>query len=536
MMRNDSRTSAGGDTAEHGALPDNLEILLLEDNVLDAELTCATLELGDAGCRIERVEDKPSFEAALARKCFDLILADYSLPSFDGVTALEIAKVLCPDTPFIFVSGALGEELAIETLKRGATDYVLKHRLERLRPSVLRALREQEDKQQRLVAEGRLRELAAENARLYEQARLANRSKDEFIAMISHELRTPMTSILGWTRLLKMGGLSDEEFSAAVEAVERSASVQARLIDDLLDVSRISTGKMTLELETVALQEVVNGTIDALRIPAAEKSVSVITPLRDEPVVVRGDRNRLQQVVSNLVQNAIKFTPDGGRVDVAVAASDDTAEIRVSDTGKGIRAELIDQIFEPFRQDESGLRKGGLGLGLSIVRYIVERHGGTIAAESPGEGLGATFHVKLPLVTDETSVSEEHREAGEMPDLTGVAILLVEDNDATRSFVSTVLLRCGAEVTAADSVPSAMDVLEARQWDLIITDIAMPGADGYVLLAHIRSTLADPPPVAALTAFGSVDDKRRMHEAGFVRHMLKPIDPLTFARTVAALV
>src|SRR5581483_1900655 len=431
-------------------LPPDLAILLLEDNLLDAELTCASLGV-DGGCRIERVEDQPSFEKALEEHLFDLILADYSLPSFDGITALDIAQRLRPDTPFIFVSGALGEELAIETLKRGATDYVLKHRLERLRPSVLRALREKEEHRQRQLAEEKLRRLAEDNARLYEQARRASLAKDEFIAMISHELRTPMTSILGWTRLLRVGGLSQEESVTALEAVERSATVQARLIDDLLPISRISTGKLELNLEDVDLAGVVATTVEALRIPAAEKQITLQaeTAVR---CIVRGDRNRLQQVVSNLVQNAIKFTPDGGRINVELEVVDGRAELRVRDNGKGIRPESLDQIFEAFRQERgSPETSGGLGLGLSIVRHIIERHGGTVSAQSDGLDRGATFRVALPLL-DATRERAASTKGSQMPDMTSRAILVVEDDCEARTLIATILKRCGANVLTAESV------------------------------------------------------------------------------------
>lgn len=529
--------SPAGVEVRPGALPERLDILLLEDNALDAELTCATLALDDLDCRFRRVEDRESFEKALEQHCFDLILADYSLPSFDGISALEIARATCPDTPFIFVSGALGEELAIETLKRGATDYVLKHRLERLRPSVLRALQEKEERRQRQLAELRLRELAAENARLYEEARKANLAKDEFIAMVSHELRTPMTSIVGWARMLKMGGLTEEETQAALDAVERSAAVQARLVDDLLDMSRISTGKLNLELEKIELSEVVTAAVDALRIPAAEKSIAIGLDIRDAPLFVHGDRNRLQQVVSNLLHNAVKFTPGNGAVDVSLVREETGAAIYVRDTGRGIRPELLAKIFEPFQQDENsgGEPRSGLGLGLSIVRHIVTRHGGSIHAESDGVGRGATFRIKLPLLLG-VSGGPVRSTSMAMPDLSECRILLVEDDEGARSLMATVLQRCGASVVPVRSVADAIDALPLRTWDVIVSDIAMPVSDGYALMRHVQESMVSPPPVAAVTAFGSAEDVLRIRRAGFQRHMVKPIDPLVFAHTIASMV
>jgi signal transduction histidine kinase len=532
-----TRDSANDGTEQ---LPADLAILLLEDNVLDAELTCASLGL-EGDCRIERVEDQQSFETALLQQHFDLILADYSLPSFDGITALDIAQRLRPDTPFIFVSGALGEELAIETLKRGATDYVLKHRLERLRPSVLRALREKEERRQRQLAEDKLRQMAEDNARLYEQARRASLAKDEFIAMISHELRTPMTSILGWTRLLKIGDLSEEEAATALDAVERSATMQARLIDDLLDISRISTGKLELTLEKLDLADVVAATMEALRLPATEKNISLVAQVEAKGYLVRGDRNRLQQVVSNLVHNAVKFTPKGGLVSVGLAREDGKAALRVRDNGKGIRPEALEQIFDAFRQesDATAEAKAGLGLGLSIVRHIVERHGGTVSAASDGPGRGSTFCVLLPLL-DEAADSEGARKTpavDQMPDLHARTILIVEDDFETRRLLATVLERCGAAVHTTDSVAGAVAALKGERWDAIVSDISMPVADGYSLMSHVRESFPNgsAPLVLAVTAFGAPEDRRRIREAGFARHFVKPIDPVLFARSVASL-
>jgi signal transduction histidine kinase len=514
-----------------------LSILLLEDDVLDAELTCASLGFEEGECSTTRVDNRIDFENAVKTHSFDVVLADYSLPSFDGISALKIAQTYCPDTPFIFVSGALGEELAIETLKQGATDYVLKHRLERLRPSVLRALREKEARFQKQRAETRLRELADENARLYDEARRANVAKDEFIAMISHELRTPMTSILGWTRMLKLGDLGEDDFRSALNAVERSATVQAQLIEDLLDVSRITTGKLTLNFETLDLVDVVTAAADGIRVAADEKKIEIVRSAANERFLVRGDRNRLQQVVANLLQNAVKFTAEGGRIEIVLDREDGLANLFVRDNGIGIRPEFLRYLFEPFRQDdESKGTKAGLGLGLSIVRHIIERHGGTVAARSEGEGLGATFELRVPLLTsrERKDMPIEEITKTAMPDLTGTRVLLVEDDDETRRLLTTILTRCHATFTAAASVADAAPLISAERWDVIVSDIAMPEQDGYALISMVKEMLGDhAPPVMALTAFGAPEDRRRIANAGFARHLMKPIDPFIFARTIA---
>jgi signal transduction histidine kinase len=520
--------------AEAETVQRRLSVLLLEDNVLDAELTCASLGFDEGECATTRVDNSADFERAVSTCKYDVILADYSLPSFDGISALHIAQRYCPETPFIFVSGALGEELAIETLKQGATDYVLKHRLDRLRPAVLRALRERDARLEKQRAELRLRELAAENARLYEESKKANVAKDEFIAMISHELRTPMTAILGWTRMLKLGDLAPEDFQAALNAVERSATVQAQLIEDLLDVSRIATGKLTLQYESVDLADVANAAADAIRVAADQKQIEIVRDATGAPLIVRGDRNRLQQVVVNLLQNAVKFTPEGGHVRMSLARDDGAVRLSVTDDGIGIRPEFLRHLFEPFRQDESSTNgRIGLGLGLSIVRHIVERHGGAVIARSEGEGRGATFEVTLPLLVSGTRAVDSDEPEVTMPDLTGARVLLVEDDAEARGLITMIVSRCNATVRAAASVDEALEILPAMQWDLIVSDIAMPGRSGYDLIAEIQRLMgSEAPPVVALTAFGSPDDRRRIEAAGFIRHMIKPIDPFIFAQTI----
>jgi len=391
-----------------------VRIVLLEDNPLDAELVLDALAGLQRPIHAERVDTRTAFVASLERGP-DLILADYSLPQFNGLEALEIARVTSSDVPFIFVSGALGEERAIDSLQRGATDYVLKHRLERLPAAAARALRAVAAERERRAAERARVASERERERLYAElentnAQLvaANRAKDEFLALISHDLRTPMTAILGWLSLLENTDDAGDR-QEAIEMIRSSARLQAKLIDDLLDASRIATGKLRLVRSDVDVRRIVESAIAASRPSATEKGVRVQVEM-DETASAYADANRLQQALLNLVSNAIKFTPTGGSVRVAVMAHARSIVIRVTDSGVGIPAALLPNIFDRFAQRVAG-HEGGLGLGLAIVKHILELHGGSISASSDGEGKGATFEFELPR--------EENHERGTETNLAG---------------------------------------------------------------------------------------------------------------------
>ncbi|HSN68300.1 MAG TPA: ATP-binding protein, partial [Thermoanaerobaculia bacterium] len=388
--------------------------------------------------------------------------------------------------------------------------------------------------------------LALDNARLYQDAELANRSKDEFLATLSHELRTPMTSILGWSRLLEMDAVDDPNLVAeAATSIRKSAETQAQLIDDLLDVSRIVAGKMRVNIETVSLGTVVEAAIDTVGAAAEARGIQIVTDI-DPAVTVRGDAARLQQIVWNLFSNAVKFTPRGGTVMARVDRNGSDARIAVTDTGEGIPAEFLPHMFERFRQLESGSRRsqGGLGLGLSIVRHLVELHGGTISASSAGPGKGATFTILLPVAAafdgaDTTrTVSRAARKAAldSMPDLSYASLLLVEDDPESRRVIATILRAAGAEVRQAASVAEARRELELRRPDLVVSDIAMPDEDGYDMIKDLRTRYrADPIPTIALTAFGQPEERERILAAGFDRYLMKPVDPLALTVAVASI-
>ncbi len=525
-----------------------LMFLLLEDSLLDAELIQALIAEGGITCEIIQVKTGEEFENALLEKCFDLILSDYSLPGFDGIAALEIAQRICPHVPFIFVTATMGEEVAIETLKSGATDYVLKQRLERLLPSIQRALRENEERRARQYAENELQqrdrefhalvenipdiilrydknfrtiyvnpaitqatglapeyfldkipaeygcpesvylpwleemqllfaqkqrrvfefELCCANGTHYfdvkmvpelssngsvdtllavgrdittikqaeiklreqkEELEELNRIKDEFLAILSHELRSPLNAILGWSKIIRSRNVDAATLQKAIETIERNAKLQTQLIEDLLDVSRIIEGKLTLRHQQTNLVPVIEAAIATMDLAAQAKSIdfqfsiesnnsamsNAQNPASQDKFIVLGDSNRLQQIVWNLLSNAIKFTPNNGQVEVILEQVDEKnreqentlgkqtsqyAQITVRDTGVGIIKDFIPHVFDSFRQADGSITRkyGGLGLGLAIVRQLVELHGGTVAASSPGENQGATFVVKIPLL------------------------------------------------------------------------------------------------------------------------------------------
>jgi signal transduction histidine kinase/ActR/RegA family two-component response regulator len=394
--------------------------------------------------------------------------------------------------------------------------------------------------------------IAMDNARLYQAAEsarqaaeAANRAKDDFLATLSHELRTPLTAILGWARMLRTREFEASERLRAMEIIERNAASQAQLIEDLLDVSRIVTGKLQVTLRPIdTVGPIVQGVVDSFRPTAEARKIAlraVIDPLAGP---VAGDRERLQQIVWNLVSNAVKFTPAGGRVDIACEQSDGAVEIRVCDTGKGIPPDFLPHVFDRFRQADTSTTRvyGGLGLGLSIVRYLAEVHDGSASAESAGEGRGATFRVRLPIAG--SSIGARQSEPSRMsappaaPGTLGVErlrVLLVEDDEDTRTMLVIVLEEHGAVVLSAASASGAMQVLTDARPDIVICDIGLPGASGLDLIHMIRELPVERGggvPALALTAYASVSDRERALAAGFQEHLPKPIDPAAFIATV----
>jgi PAS domain S-box-containing protein len=392
--------------------------------------------------------------------------------------------------------------------------------------------------------------VALENASLYVAAREANRLKDEFLATLSHELRTPLNAILGYARMVRGGLMTGEKHDRAVETIERNAAALTRIVEDILDVSRIISGKLRLRVQQVDVGAVVGAAIDAV-LPAAEaKGVRLERVLEAPDVMVSGDPDRLQQVIWNLLSNAVKYTPRGGRVQVNLLRVNSHVEVIVSDTGAGIPAEFLPHVFERFRQADAGIRRerGGLGLGLAISKDLVELHGGTIEAASAGENHGATFRVKLPLmVVQATSPAGDPRvhpqaataPALRVPDLHGIRVLAVDDEEDARRLVAEVLELTGAQIETAASGQEALEMLAAGVPDVLLADIGMPRMDGFRLIREVRHH-ADPRirqiPAAALTAYARSEDRTLALQSGFQLHLAKPIEPAELMAAVAALV
>ena len=383
--------------------------------------------------------------------------------------------------------------------------------------------------------------VAIDGARAYEgeqraraAAEAANRAKDEFFAMLSHELRTPLGAILSWAHLLRSGRLDAAGTGRAVQTIDRNARLQAQLINDLLDVSRITAGKLELDLRVVDPASVVEAALSALR-PEADAAGLVVDAAIDHSLgALRADPDRLQQVMSNLLSNAIKFTPRGGRIEIRLERAGSAATIAVSDTGPGIAADLLPHVFERFRQGEGPAtrRHGGLGLGLTIVRHLVELHGGTVEVESPGELGGATFIVRLPLLPSEAAGGPEIQRLAPLPvgppRADGLHVLLVDDDANTLDSLRALFEHYGARVTAVPSAAEALRALESLRPDVLVSDIAMPDEDGYQLIARVRELDRERGgaiPAVALTAFAADDDRVRALVAGYDVHLSKPVDP-----------
>ena len=381
----------------------------------------------------------------------------------------------------------------------------------------------------REVAERRRAE--QERAELLVREREANRVKDEFLATLSHELRTPLNAILGWTKLLRANAVAPEAFDRALEKVERNAQVQTRLVEDLLEISRIASGKLRLEMREFDLVSLAKTAIDSIRPTAEARGVAIERRFAGSSIPTFGDPDRLQQVIWNLLSNAVKFTPASGTVTIAVRREAGVDEITVSDTGIGIDPAFIPSVFDTFRQaDASSTRShGGLGLGLSIVKHLVEMHGGEVVAESEGLNRGSTFRVRLPArAVRREQPAPPHIQSLPAGLLSGATVLVVDDDLDTRELLASALETAGARVRVAGSADEGLTQALDLPPDALVSDIAMPGTDGYALLQHMTAALGSRTPRVrvALTAFAAPDDREKAAAAGFHRHLAKPFDPL----------
>jgi signal transduction histidine kinase len=509
---------------------------------------------------------------------FAVLLLDVNMPDIDGLETANLVRrhKNGRHTPIIFITSYADEMQTARGYELGAVDYILSPVIAPVLRTKVRvfvdlyearvalALSNQEletrvtertgelqksnerlqaEIAERLRAEAEREALLAREKVLRAEAEELSRLKDEFLATMSHELRTPLNAIFGWITLLRTRRLDEATQERALETIERNARAQKRLIEDLLDVSRIVTGKVALELVTVDPRRVVEAALETMH-PAAQAKGLKIVPLVDIGAgTVRGDFARLQQIVCNLLSNAIKFTDTGGQVEVCLARRNGEVEISISDSGQGIKPEFLPLVFDRFRQEDGSIsrRHGGLGLGLAIVRHLVELHAGSVDAQSAGEGRGAKFIVRLPA-----------REANLLPRVTeapsngivsaamlmGVRLLVVDDDPGARELISGMLEGFGAHVSVAESGQAALSLLFAQRPDVLIADLGMPGMDGYALIEQVRAL--DPDfggltPAVAVTAYASPQDRLRALQAGYQNHVAKPVEAEELAIVIASL-
>ena len=446
-----------------------------------------------------------------------------------------------------------GEPLVVEYRLRRAADGAYRWHLQRavpergLRGALVGWIATATDIHDQKDAESRMSDLAARAEAARADAEAASRMKDEFLATVSHELRTPLNAIYGWTRMVRSGELDRRQAEKAMQTIERNTRAQIKLVEDLLDVSRIVAGKLTLELRTVAPGDVVRTAVDAMTPTARGKGVELVAVYDPTPCRVAADPNRLQQVVWNLVANAIKFTPPGGRIEVVVGSVEGCVEIEVNDSGAGIAPEFLPHVFDAFRQaDGSSTRlHGGLGLGLAIVKHIVELHHGSVDVSSEGSGRGARFVVKLPLGEAQAGVAPPaewpSRSSGafaRVRELRDVRVLVVDDDEDSRDMLTMVFERYGAAVERAASAAEAIAVIEQRRPHILLSDVGMPGEDGHALIRRVRAAERDSGlflPAIALTGYASAEDGARALDAGFQLHIPKPVDPAELLSLVSRL-
>jgi len=509
---------------------------------------------------------------------FAVILLDVNMPDIDG---LETANLIRRHkngrhTPIIFITSYADEMQTARGYELGAVDYILSPVIAPVLRTKVRvfvdlydaraalALSNQEletrvvertaelqksnerlhaEIAERLRAEAEREALLAREQVLRAEAEELSRLKDEFLATMSHELRTPLNAIFGWITLLRTRRLDEPTQERALETIERNARAQKRLIEDLLDVSRIVTGKVALELVTVDPRRVVEAALETMHPTAQAKGLKILPLLDTNAGTVRGDFARLQQVVCNLLSNAIKFTDSGGHIEVCLARRNDEVEISVTDSGQGIKPEFLPLVFDRFRQEDGSIsrRHGGLGLGLAIVRHLVELHAGSVDAQSDGEGEGARFVVRLPVREATLLPRPSETVAGVMVTpsmLMGVRLLVVDDDPGARELITGMLEGFGADVSVAENGRAALTSLLAQPPDVLVADLGMPEMDGFTLIEQVRALDPDfggRTPAVAVTAYASPQDRLRALQAGYQNHVAKPVEAEELAIVIASL-
>ena len=520
-------------------------VWIVEDSTLEAEMARRALA---RSFQVELFGDGPAMLERLATSGPPAVLVlDWKLPNMSGIEVLRFVRSSLDATllPILMLTVQGGKADIVEGLSSGANDYLTKPyddaellarvgSLYRLR-TLSDELRAQQTRQQELL------EQAREASRRAEQA---NGAKDDFLATVSHELRTPLNAIAGWVNLLRSKSLPAERLSDALDTIDRNVRAQTRLIDDLLDVSRITSGKLDLTLEPTDLSEVVNAAVKALRPTAEAKQIAIASDVMSGGAAILGDASRLQQVVWNLLANALKFTPSGGRVEVLLQPSEAGLELTIRDDGQGIAPEALPHIFDRFNQAQSSFTRshGGLGLGLAIVRHLVALHGGRVGAESAGRGLGSTFRVFVPPMAEPVAVTSlklaTWPPAPSVNALGGLRVLLVDDDDDGREVTALLLRYHGAEVDTVASAREALAALDRVVPDVLLSDIGMPDEDGLSLLRKVRARAGAGGggiPALALTAYARSEDRVHSLVAGFDGYVTKPVDPADLIGAVAKL-
>jgi signal transduction histidine kinase len=542
--------------------PEPVNVLVVDDT--PANLVALGAVLQPLGVHIVEARSGAEAIARASEESFAVALVDVQMPEMDG---FELARRLREtatgvELPIIFLTAIhLDEKYARKGYASGAADYMTKP----FDPEVLRArvkafvdLFQQRERLRQVQVGERTRErdqaleklaalLSSERA-ARRDAEVANRAKDEFLATVSHELRTPLSAILGWAVIARQNACSPD-VERALTTIERNARAQMRIIEDVLDIGRIVSGKLQLEIGPTEVADAIEGAVQAVRPAADAKRVALDVVIDADIGVIAADAERLQQIVSNLLSNSIKFTPKGGHVALSARKTASSVVIQVSDDGPGIRAEFLPYLFEPFRQADGSTtrRHGGLGLGLAIVKQLVDAHQGTVTAHSEGEGRGASFTVELPArpMSDALSargLAAKTASASHPPPrdirLDGVRVLIVDDDEDSRELIALMLAEQGAAVSCATSADEALDLFGERPPDVLVSDIGMPDVSGYALMRRVRGlpgARGGKTPAIALTAYARAEDGRRAFAAGFQAHVTKPIDPEGLVALVANL-